>query len=445
MRFAQEVLDSVREAVGSGFPIEFRMSGSELFEGGYDLTEGIEIAKLIESRVDLLHVSAGTYQTGFGITHPSMFLPHGSNVYLAAEIKKHVSVPVATVGGLNDPAQMEEIIASGQADVVEMARALLADPELPRKVMSNRDEDIIKCLRCFTCMAERAETSTRRCTVNPLIGREMDGTEIYPSPNPRKVLVAGGGPGGLYAALTAAKRGHKVILCEKADEVGGILRGEQAIPFKYEMYELGVTLGKLAKDAGVEIRLNTPVTKEYAEKENVDALIIAAGSAAIVPPIPGLNGDNVVIVNNYYLEQDRVSDSVVVLGGGLAGCEAAIHLAQEGKTVHLVEMRAELAPDANIRHRPIMLKEIEKNNIQVHLGFKGLNVTQEGVVCADQNGEEHLVPGTSVICALGQRPRRNVVDELIDCAPYVAQIGDCVKASTITTAIYQGYHAALDI
>lgn len=157
------------------------MSGSELFEGGYDLTEGIEIAKLIESRVDLLHVSAGTYQTGFGITHPSMFLPHGSNVYLAAEIKKHVSVPVATVGGLNDPAQMEEIIASGQADVVEMARALLADPELPRKVMSNRDEDIIKCLRCFTCMAERAETSTRRCTVNPLIGREMDGTEIYPS------------------------------------------------------------------------------------------------------------------------------------------------------------------------------------------------------------------------------------------------------------------------
>ncbi|MGW9529923.1 oxidoreductase [Paenibacillus terrae] len=445
VRFAQEVLDSVRKAVGSGFPIEFRMSGSELFEGGYDLTEGIEIAKLIESRVDLLHVSAGTYQTGFGITHPSMFLPHGSNVYLAAEIKKHVSVPVATVGGLNDPAQMEEIIASGQADIVEMARALLADPELPRKVMSNRDEDIIKCLRCFTCMAERAETSTRRCTVNPLIGREMDGTEIYPSPNPRKVLVAGGGPGGLYAALTAAKRGHQVILCEKSDEVGGILRGEQAIPFKYEMYELGVTLGKLAKDAGVEIRLNTPVTKEYAEKENVDALIIAAGSAAIVPPIPGLNGDNVVIVNNYYLEKDRVSDSVVVLGGGLAGCEAAIHLAQEGKTVHLVEMRTELAPDANIRHRPIMLKEIEKNNIQVHLGFKGLCVTQEGVVCADQNGEEHLVPGTSVICALGQRPRRNVVDELIDCAPYVSQIGDCVKASTITTAIYQGYHAALDI
>lgn len=445
VRFAQEVLDSIRKAVGPGFPIEFRMSGSELFEGGYDLAEGVEIAMAIESKVDLIHVSAGTYQRGFGITHPSMFVPHGCNVYLAAEIKKHVSVPVATIGGLNDPEMMEEIIASGKADVVEMARALLADHELPRKVMTNRDKDIVKCLRCFTCMAERATTSTRRCTVNPLIGREMDGMEIVPVANPRKVLIAGGGPGGLQAAITAAKRGHNVILCEKSDELGGILKGEQALPFKYEMYELGVTLGKLAADAGVDIRLNTTVTKEYADNENVDALIIAVGSEALVPPIPGLDGDNVVVVNNYYLEKDKIADSVVVLGGGLAGCEAAIHLAQEGKTVQLVEMRSELAPDSNIRHRPILLSEIEKNNINVHTEHKGLRVTEEGVVCRDTNGQEYLIPGNSIICALGQKPRREIVDQLIDCAPYVAQIGDCIKASTITTAVYQGHHAALDI
>ena len=445
VRFAKEVLDSVRKAVGPGFPIEFRMSGSELFEGGYNLDYGIEIAKLLESRVDLLHVSAGTYQRGFAVTHPSMFLEHGCNVYLAEEIKKHVNIPVATIGALNDPEMMEEIIASGKADVIYMARALLADHELPRKVMSNQDEKIVKCLRCFTCMAERATTSTRRCTVNPLIGRELDGTEVVPVLKPKKVLIAGGGPGGLQAAITAVKRGHKVILCEKTNELGGILKGEQALPFKYEMYELGNTFGKIAKDLGVEVRLNTTVTKEYVDNENVDALIIAVGSEPLVPPIEGLDGENVVIVNDYYLEKEKVTDEVVVLGGGLAGCEAAIHLAQEGKTVHLVEMRAELAPDANIRHRPILLEEIERQGIYVYTEHKGLSVTAEGVVCMNKSGNKINIPGTSVICALGQKPRREVVDTLLDCAPYVAQIGDCVRASTITNAVYQGHHAALDI
>lgn len=443
-RFAIEVLKSVREAVGPDFPIEFRLSGSELFEGGYDLEEGCHIAEQIEPYIDLLHVSAGTYQRGFGDTHPSMFKEHGCNVYLAAEIKKHVKVPVATLGGLNDPAQMEEIIASGKADVVYMGRALLADPELPRKVTENRDEDIVRCLRCFTCMAERAVTATRRCTVNPLIGREMEGSEVQPAPVKKKVLVAGGGPGGLYAAYTAARRGHQVILCEKEQETGGILKGEQGLSFKHEMYELGNTYTRFCRNAGVEIRTGVEVTKEYADAISADALIIAVGSAPVVPPIPGLDGKQVTLVNDYYLAPEKVTDQVVVLGGGLAGCEIAIHLAKEGKQVHLVEMRKELAPDANVRHRPLMLKEIDQL-VTVHTGYRGLKVTEEGVLCADKEGNEIMVPGTSVICALGQRPLTNVVNELRDCAPYVAVIGDCSRVSNITNAVYQGYHAALDI
>lgn len=443
-RLAIEVLKSVREAVGPGFPIEFRLSGSELFEGGYDLAEGCRIAQQIEPYIDLLHVSAGTYQRGFGDTHPSMFKEHGCNVYLAAEIKKHVSIPVATLGGLNDPYQMEEIIASGKADIVYMARALLADPCLPRKVVENREDEIVKCLRCFTCMAERAATSTRRCTVNPLIGREMEGWDVIPAPEKKKVLVAGGGPGGLYAAYTAARKGHQVILCEKESDVGGILKSEQALPFKHEMYELAGTYKLLAEKAGVEIRLNTEVTKEYAEKEDVDALIIAVGSTPLVPPIPGLNGNNVVLVNNYYLEKEKVSDEVVVFGGGLAGCECAIHLGMEGKKVCLVEMRDELAPDANVRHRPLLLKEIEKY-VTVYTGYKGLEVTADGILCEDKNGSKQLVPGKSVICALGQRSRTDAVTELQDAAPFVRVIGDAAKVSTITNAVYWGCHAALDI
>lgn len=443
-RLAVEVLQAVRQAVGPGFPIEFRMSGSELFEGGYGLEEGVEIARQIEPYIDLLHVSAGTYQRGFGDTHPSMFKEHGCNVYLAAEIKRHVKVPVATIGALNDPEQMEEIIASGKADIVYMARALLADPYLPRKVAENRDEEIVHCLRCFTCMAERAATSTRRCTVNPLIGREMDGVEIQPAPVKKKVLVAGGGPGGLYAAYTAARRGHQVILCEKTDSLGGILKSEQALPFKKEMYDLAQTYTLMAKKAGVEFRLNTEVTREYAEKEGAEALIIAVGSRPFIPPIKGLEGDNVVIVNNYYREKDKVGDDVVVFGGGLAGCECAIHLGMEGKRVHLVEMRDELAPDANVRHRPLLLKEIEKY-VTVHTGYKGLEVTAEGILCQDKEGNQVLVPGKTVICALGQRARTDVADKLRDAAPYTAVIGDASRVSTITNAVYWGYYAALDI
>lgn len=443
-RFAAEVLDSVRAAVGPHFPIEFRMSGSELFEGGYDLEEGVRIAQQLESRMDLLHVSAGTYQRGFGTTHPSMFKEHGCNVYLAAEIKKHVSVPVATLGGLNDPEQMEEIIASGKADVVEMARALLADPFLPAKVMENREDEIVRCLRCFTCMAERAATATRRCTVNPLIGREMEGCEIYPAPVKKKVLVAGGGPGGLYAAYTAAKRGHQVILCEKDNELGGILKSEQALPFKYEMYQLTGTYEKMARDAGAEIRLNTEVTKEYIEKEAPDAVIVAVGSSPIIPPLEGIHGDNVIVVNDYYKKKENCKDKVIVLGGGLAGCECAIHLGMEGKQVQLIEMRDELAPDANVRHRPLLLQEIDKY-VTVKTGLRGMKISDEGILCQDKDGREVMICGETVICALGQRSRTETVEELRDSAPVVSVIGDAAKVSTITNAVYWGYHAALDI
>lgn len=444
LRFAREVLTEVRKAVGPGFPIEFRMSGAELFDGGYTLEDGVKIAQGVEDLVDLIHVSAGSYQFGFFTTHLPMFAPHGNNVYLAAEIKKHVHKPVATIGALNDPAQMEEIIASGKADVVEMARALLADPFLPNKVMAGQEDEIVRCLRCFTCMAERPTTGTRRCTVNPLIGRECEGAEVLPAARKKKVVVAGGGVGGMKAAITAAQRGHQVILLEKTDELGGILKSEQALPFKYEMYQLGLTFARQMEKEGVEVRLNTPATPELLEQLAPDALILAVGSSPIVPPLPGIDGDNVVVVNNYYLEKEKVADTVVVLGGGLAGCECAVHLGMEGKQVHLVEMRDSLAVDCNIRHRPILMQQVDKYTT-VHTGLQGLRVTEDGLVCKDGKGNEVLIPGKTVICAVGQRSNRDTVNELRGCAPFVREIGDCARVSNITNAVYQGYHAALDI
>lgn len=445
IRLAREVLTAVREAVGPGFPIEFRMSGSELFEGGYGVEEGCYIAHAIEDLVDLIHVSAGSYQFGFFDTTPPMWAPHGVNVWLASEIKKHVSKPVATVGGLGDPAEMEKIIAEGKADIVYMARQLLADPFLPQKVESGEDDRIIRCLRCYTCMAERPTTFTRRCAVNPLIGREIEGMDITPAYKKKKVLIAGAGVAGLEAAVTAAKRGHKVILCEKSDKVGGILKSEQAISFKLAMYNLGLTLERLALDEGVEIRLNTVVTPEYVEKEKPDALILAVGSNPLIPKLPGIDGENVVVVNNYYLEKEKVGDTVVVLGGGLAGCECAIHLGMEGKKVHLVEMRDTLAPDCNIRNRPILLRKVSEFVTETHLECAGQEITPEGLICKDKDGNEILIPGKTIICAVGQRSNRTDADALHRSAPFVREIGDCLRPANITKAVYEGYHAALDI
>lgn len=444
VRFAREILTAVRAEVGPGFPIELRMSGSELFDGGYDLDEGCRIAHALEDLVDIIHVSAGSYQFGFSITHPSMFREHGCNVYLAEEIKKHVSVPVATIGGLSDPDQMEEIIASGKADLVVMGRALLADPELPNKVMANEGDDIVRCMRCFVCMAERPVTQTRRCALNPRIGRELEGLDIVPAARKRKVLVVGGGIAGMVAARTAALRGHDVTLCEASDTLGGILRTEAALPFKQDMYHLGVTYAHLCEKAGVDIRLNTPVDAAFADEFGADACIVAVGSEAMTLPVPVSDDAVVRSIDELYLEGAPVGEEVVIVGGGLTGCECALLMAGKGKKVHLVEMRDGLAIDANIRHRPILLAQIEEAGVDVALNACAQAVTADGVTVA-QDGAERLIAGDTVVCAIGQRSRTAAADALRDAAPFVRIIGDAKRPSNITNAVYEGFHAALDI
>ena len=447
-RFAIEAVECVRAAVGPGFPIEFRMSGIEALEGGYGLDTAVEIAKIIAPHIDLLHVSAGSHHIGFSVTHPSMFAPHGVNVYLAAEIKKHVAVPVATVGALGDPAKMEEIIASGKADVISMARALLADPYLPRKVMENRDDEIIKCLYCYTCNAERGKTKARRCTINPRVGREIEGFEIQPSRNPRRIMVAGGGPAGMVAALTAAQRGHTTVLCEKTDRLGGIPNCEEGVPFKEPMFSFAKTMGRLLQKEGVDIRLNKPVTPEYAESENIDALICAVGSEPIIPPIPGIEGKNVVQINDLPARISELGQKIVILGGGQAGCETAIYLANlesnAGKEVIIVEMQNTLAPDANGPHREVLM-ELLQGTVEIKLGYTGVRISDEGLYCMNTQNKEELINADAIIIAAGQRSRREEADSLRDAAPFVVQIGDCVAPKDMTTAIYQGYHAALDV
>jgi 2,4-dienoyl-CoA reductase-like NADH-dependent reductase (Old Yellow Enzyme family)/thioredoxin reductase len=444
-RLCIEVLDSIREAVGPGFPIELRVSAEEYMDGGNTFEETIEFAKLIEDRIDLLQVSTGSYENSFDHTHPSMFYPRGCNVHFAAEMKKHVKVPVATLGALNDPAMMEEIIATGKADVVEMARALLADPELPRKVVQGRDAEIRRCIRCFTCLSERLHTQTRLCSVNPIIGKELEYSHAYPPTKPKKVIVAGGGPGGMQAAITAAGRGHDVTLYEKRNELGGALRCERKIAFKDDFYDLARSKALEMKLNGVKVITGVGLTKELAEKEAPDVLVVAVGAEAIVPPIPGIDNPKVVVANDLSEDGVSIGQNVVILGGGLVGCEASVHLAQEGKSVTVVEMRHGVAVDANAKHGPILIEEMKKLGVYVSVNTKGLRITDEGLTAQLETGEEKLFPADTVLVAVGQRPLRGVVDGLLDAAPEVVQVGDCVRPQKVTEALSRGYYAGLDI
>jgi 2,4-dienoyl-CoA reductase-like NADH-dependent reductase (Old Yellow Enzyme family)/thioredoxin reductase len=444
-RILIEVLDCIRAAVGPGFPIEMRFSAEEYMEGGNSFEEAIEIAKLVEDKIDLLQVSTGSYENSFEHTHPPMFDPRGCNVHFAAEMKKHVKVPVSALGALNDPAMMEEIIASGQADVVEMARALLADPELPRKAVQGRDDEITRCIRCFTCLSERLHTQTRVCAVTPIIGKELEHRYAYPPTKPKKVIVAGGGPGGMQAAITAAERGHDVTLYEKRDALGGALRCERKIPFKDDFYDLARSKALAMKLRGVKVITGVALTKEIAEREAPDVLVVAVGAEAVVPPIPGIDSPKAVVANDLSEDGISIGQNVVIMGGGLVGCEASVHLAREGKSVTVVEMLPELSADANAKHRPILLAEMKKRGVSVSTGTKGLRITEEGLVARLSTGEEKLFPADTVLVAVGQRSLRDTVDALRDAAPEVVQVGDCVRPQNVTEALRRGYYAGLDI
>ena len=443
-RLALEVVDKVRSVVGPDFPLELRMSAEEYLADGYSFDEAIQFAKRIERDIDLLQVSTGAHQGSFDKTHPSAFMERGVNVHYAEEIKKNVAIPVSTIGALNEPEMMEDIITTGKADAVVMARALLADPYLPKKAFLGKDEEIVRCYRCFVCMGERITTGLRICALNPVIGSEYDTKFIHSTAKPKHVLIAGGGPGGMQAAITAAERGHHVILCEKTGELGGALKAVKGIPFKKDLFKFIATKSLLMKKAGVGVRLNTEVTPDLIASMEPDVLIIAVGAEPIIPSMPGIDGANVMIANNLPNQYDKIGHKVVVLGGGLVGCETAVHMAQEGKDVTVIEMLHKLCPDANPRYRPLLLDRLEKL-VTCRTDTRGVRITEEGLVCVDKDGNEILLDADTIICAVGQKPLRDVVNKLRDCGPEVIEIGDCVKPGHVTEAVFRGYWAGIDI
>ena len=446
MRFPLLVVQKVREAVGPHYPIEFRMSGAELIEGGYGLDEGIEMAKMLDGKVDLIHVSAGVHEdpSAFVVTHPSMFIEHGCNVYLASEIKKHVKTPVATLGGLNDPDMMEDIVASGKADIVELARQSICDPYFPEKAFSGQADDITRCCRCFTCFYNYLTNRTFCCAFNPVVGHELASFSGAPATTPKKVVVVGGGPGGMEAAITAAGRGHAVTLYEKNDRLGGQLLSEQYIPFKQDMYNFVKVLSGRLQKAGVDVRLGQALTPAQAAALEADVVIVATGAQPIVPNIPGVDGPNVATLDALHQPEPALGQKVVILGGGLVGSECAIYLDGLGKEVTVVEMKDDWASDAYFMHKNAMKVYFEKSKVRICTRATAKAITDKGLVCDTPDGEA-LFEADTVLLAAGMKPDRAAADDFFNTAPRVFQVGDCLKAGRVVDAVTLGYYRALDI
>ncbi len=445
-RFLLLALDAVRKAVGPRFPIEIRISGDDLTDVGLNMEDCVKVAKMVEDKVDLYNVSCGNHEDPamFCRTHPSAFYKRGVNVYLAAEVKKHVKKPVACVGSLNDPAQMEEIIATGQADIVEIGRALLADPCLPNKALMGCAQDITPCLRCYECFGETSKSETVKCTVNPTMGQQLYMLE-HPckTKKAKKVLIAGGGPAGMEAAITAARMGHDVTLVERADKLGGNLHPAGAPYFKQDIAKLCEVLSARVKEAGVTVILNTEVTPEYVRDFAPDALFVAIGSNELRPPIKGMELPHVVMAIDAELHPEKLGQRVAIMGGGLVGGEAAVSFCHEGKECSVIEMKHEVAEDVNSFYRGGLMPEIKKA-ATLYTDTMVKEIVPGGVVC-EKDGEEFTVEADSVVCALGFRAPYDKVDALCDEADEYYIIGDCKNVGQIYHAINQAYYAALSL
>ena len=447
MRFPLEIIDRIRAALGKDFPLIFRISADEKVHGGRSIEETKAIARLVEQHgVNAMHVSICTY----GSMHwmfVSGSVPPAFNADAAAAVKQAVSIPVIAVGRINDPFLAEELIASGKTDMVSLGRESLADPEIPNKVRDGEPDTIAPCIACLQgCVGNLFNPAVLKvsCLVNPFTGRE--GTlKLDKAPVKKKVLVAGGGPGGLLAAWVAAKRGHDVTCYEKKDVLGGQFRIGGIPPTKQDIITALKYYVTMGNKYGVHFKIGQELTPELVQQEKPDVVILATGGVPLRPAIKGLDTFHCLDAIDVLDAKQSVSGNVLVLGGGMVGAETADFLGERGCRVTIVEMDDAIAKTLQPGPRLYLLGRLEENRTAIHLKTTVTQVHADGATCRT-DGEQHELRGfDAVILALGASAYNPLEERLRGLVGEIHVLGDALKARTAMDATQEAARIAVSI
>lgn len=445
MRFPLEAIAAIRKAVGEEFIVGFRISADELVPGGRTKEDTKTIALMLEAAgIDFLHVSAGVYGSSYAIAPPQA-IKHGWLTDFAKEVKEIVHIPVITVGRINDPLIADQIIRSGKADFVTMARASLCDPHMPEKARQGNFEEIRYCIACSQgCMGVLLKDKPIHCALNPMLGQEYKyinkQTDQF-----KKVLVVGGGPAGMQAAITAAEQGHQVILYEKNNCLGGQYRLAAIPPNKGEITSFLYWQQIMLKKLGVNVILNQQVDKDLIENSDCDVVIVATGGKPIIPEISGAGSKNVVTACEILDGKVFCGQKAVVIGGGQIGTETALHLAVHRKDVTLIEMTNDLAIKETAHPREFLLKAVEDSTINVILNGCVKDIREDSVVVEIAKDQLIEVQADTVILAIGMQEENALSKSIVDCKKKIITIGDAKEVRQVMDAVREGFETAMNL
>jgi 2,4-dienoyl-CoA reductase-like NADH-dependent reductase (Old Yellow Enzyme family)/thioredoxin reductase len=443
MRFLLEVVEKQRQKVGPDYPLCVRLSCTDYLEGGITVEDTITVAKALEDAgIDVLHVSGGVHNTMHQEVAP-MYMPLANHIWATEKIKKALKIPVVASGSITTPELAEKILQEGKADFISLCRPLMADPDFPEKAREGRPEDIAPCIRCGDgCITRGFKAGRLDCTVNAALCREEE-FKIAPVARPKRVAVVGGGPGGMEAARVAALRGHKVTLYEKR-KLGGALLEASVPEFKADLRKLINYLSTQMKKLGVKI-VNQEATSETIKMENFDAVVLATGATPLTPDVPGKNKPHVIQALDVFRGVET-GNSVIVVGGGMIGRDAALFLAEQGKKVTITTRGKSISRDMNISERLGYLERLSKQKMEMRTGTQLEEVTDTGVLMRDKDGKRIELKADTVVLAAGLGADRKLFVELSQVPNLdLYAIGDCDEPRMIYEAMHEGFETAFEL